>query len=98
MKLQRKDAGGRKSGQHPNHPQSEPSPVQSAVGSAHQEADSTATKEHAKKDHHLSYSPRVPGISQHQYDDDVSFLADEDCWEGWRSILACSLVAVETDS
>ena len=29
---------------------------------------------------------------------DGSILADEDCWEGWRSILACSLVAVETDS
>ena len=29
---------------------------------------------------------------------DGSFLADEDCWEGCWSILACSLVAVETDS
>ena len=25
------------------------------------------------------------------------FLAHEDCWEGWWSVLACSLVAVETD-
>ena len=30
--------------------------------------------------------------------DDGSFLADKDCWESWWSILACSLVAVETDS
>ena len=30
--------------------------------------------------------------------DDGSVLADEDCGEGWWSILACSLVAVETDS
>ena len=29
---------------------------------------------------------------------DGSFLADKDCWEGWWSILAGSLVAVETDS
>ena len=29
---------------------------------------------------------------------DGSFIADEDFWEGWWSILACSLVAVETDS
>ena len=29
---------------------------------------------------------------------DGLFLADGDCWEGWWSILACSLVAVETDS
>ena len=27
-----------------------------------------------------------------------SFLSDRDCWEGWCSILACSLMAVETDS
>ena len=31
-------------------------------------------------------------------DGDGSFLADEDCWEGGWSILAHSLVAVETDS
>ena len=30
--------------------------------------------------------------------DDGSFLADQDCWEDWWSVLACSLVAVETDS
>ena len=35
MKLQRKNAGGRKSEQHPHHPQLKPSPVQSAIGSAH---------------------------------------------------------------
>ena len=31
-------------------------------------------------------------------DFDDSFLGDEDCWEGRWSILACSWVAVETDS
>ena len=31
-------------------------------------------------------------------DDDGSFLADKDFWEGCWSILACSLVAVESDS
>ena len=29
---------------------------------------------------------------------DGSLLADKDCWEGWWSILAWSLAAVETDS
>ena len=29
---------------------------------------------------------------------DGSFLADGECWESWWSVLACSLVAVETDS
>ena len=52
MKPQRKDAGGRKSEQHPNH-QSYPKPsyVQSAIGSAHLESDSTANNEHARTDH-----------------------------------------------
>ena len=54
MKLQRKDAGDRKSEQPTSHPQPKPSPVQSAVGSAHQESDSTATNKHAKSDHQPS--------------------------------------------
>ena len=33
-----------------------------------------------------------------RYCDDGSFLADEDCWKGWWSVLAYSLMAVETDS
>ena len=45
MKPQRKNAGGRKSEQHPSHPPSEPSSVQSAVGGALQEPDSTATND-----------------------------------------------------
>ena len=55
MKPQRKDAGGRNSEQHPNHPQLKPSPVQSTAGPVHQESDSTATNEHAKTDHQLSH-------------------------------------------
>ena len=54
MKPQRKVAGGRKSVQHPNHPQPKPSSVQSAVGCAHQESVSTATNERAKIDHQPS--------------------------------------------
>ena len=57
MKPQRKDAGGRKSMQHPSHPQPKFSPVRSAVGSAHQESDSTATNEHARTDHEPSQNP-----------------------------------------
>ena len=59
MKL--KDAEGKKSEQHPNHnhPQPKLSPVRSAVGSAHQESDSTATNDHAKTDHHPSPNPRL---------------------------------------
>ena len=49
IKLQRKNAGGRKSEQHPYHLS-----VQSAVGGAHQESHSTATKEHARTDHQPS--------------------------------------------
>ena len=30
--------------------------------------------------------------------DDYRFLADKDFWEGWWSVLACSLVAEESDS
>ena len=37
-------------------------------------------------------------MSDDDDDDDGSFLADEDCWEGWWSVLACSLVVVETNS
>ena len=54
MKLERKDGGGRKSQQHPNYPQPKPSPVQSAVESAHQESDSKATNMHAKTGHQPS--------------------------------------------
>ena len=54
MQLQRKDAGGRKSEQPPNHPEPKPLPVQSAVGGAHQESVSTATNEHARIDHQPS--------------------------------------------
>ena len=65
MKLQRKDEGGRKIKQHPNHPQPKPSPVQSALGSAHQESDSTATNMHARIDHQPSQHPHQQGISHH---------------------------------
>ena len=51
IKPQRKNAGGRKSKQHPYHPHPKPSSVQSAVGGAHQELVSTATNEHARIDH-----------------------------------------------
>ena len=51
IKPQRKNAVGRKSEQHPYHPHSKPSSVQSAVGGAHQELVSTATNEHARIDH-----------------------------------------------
>ena len=44
MQLQRKDAGGRKSEQPPNHPEPKPLPVQSAEGFGRQESDSTAAK------------------------------------------------------
>ena len=54
MKPQRKDAGGRKNEQHPNHYQPKPSPVQSAEGSVHQVSDSTATNECARTDHQSS--------------------------------------------
>ena len=54
MKPQRKDARGRKSKQHPNHPRPKLSSVQSAVGSTHQDSDSTATNERAKTDHQPS--------------------------------------------
>ena len=49
-KLQRKDAGDRKSAQPPNHPQLRPSPVPSAAGSVDQESDSTAINGHAGTD------------------------------------------------
>ena len=54
MKPQRKDAGGRKSEQHPYHPHPKPSSVQSAAGCAHQETVSTATNERARTDHRPS--------------------------------------------
>ena len=54
IKPQRKNAGGRKSKQHPYHPHPKPSSVQSAVSGAHQESVSTATKKHARIDHQPS--------------------------------------------
>ena len=48
MKPQRKDAVGRKSEQHPDHPRAKPSSVRSVVGCALQESDSTATNAHAR--------------------------------------------------
>ena len=54
MKAQRKYAVGRKRQQHPYHPQPKPTSVQSAVGGAHQDSDSTATNERAKTDHQPS--------------------------------------------
>ena len=54
MKLQRKDAGGRKSEQHPSHPHPKPSSVQGAVECVHQKSDSTATNECARLDHQSS--------------------------------------------
>ena len=50
----RYDQRGRKSEQHPYHPHSKPSSVQSAVGGAHQESVSTATNKHARTDHQPS--------------------------------------------
>ena len=54
MKPQRRDAGARNSEQTSNHPQSKPSSARSAVGSVHQEPDSTATNKHARTDHQPS--------------------------------------------
>ena len=54
INTQRKNAGGRKSEQHPCHPHPKPSSVQSAVGGAHQESVSIATNEHARTDHQPS--------------------------------------------
>ena len=65
MKLQRKDAGSKKSVQHSNHPQPKPSPVQSAVRSAHQKSDSTATRGCARTDHQPFQNPHLRGISYH---------------------------------
>ena len=65
MKPQRKDAGGRKSVQHPNYLQPKFSPVQKAVGCGHQEPDSTATNEHAKTDHQPSQNLRLRGMNNH---------------------------------
>ena len=66
MKTQRKDAGGRKSLQHPNLPQPKPLPVQSAVESVHQESDSIANK-HARTDHQFSQNPCLQAVSQQQH-------------------------------
>ena len=51
IKPQRKNAGRRKSKQHPYHPHPKPSSVKSAVGGAHQESVCTATNDHARIDH-----------------------------------------------
>ena len=67
MKPQWKDAGGRKSVQHPNPPQPKLSPVQGAVGSAHQESDSTVTNKHSRTDHQPSKNPRLRGIGRNIY-------------------------------
>ena len=47
--------GVKKSVWHPKHLQPKPSPVQSAVGTARQELDSTATNKHARTVHQPSY-------------------------------------------
>ena len=59
MKLQRKNAGGRKGEQLPYHfdLHSKPLSVQSAVVCVHQESVSTATNEHARTDHQPSQKP-----------------------------------------
>ena len=73
MKPQRRYAGGRKNKQHSYHPHPKPSPVQSAVGGAHQESVSTATSEHARIDRQPSNNPRLQGMSHHHdYHDSVS--------------------------
>ena len=61
----KKNAGDRKSEQHPYHPQPKPSTVQSAVGCAHQESVSTATNERARIDHQPSRNPPLRGLSHH---------------------------------
>ena len=76
MKPQRKDAGGRKSVQRPYHPHPKPSPVQSAVRSAHQNLDSTATNEHARTDHLPSPNPRLRGISHHNHLQNNTFVVN----------------------
>ena len=54
IKPQRRNAEGKKSEQHPYHPQPKPSSAQSAVGDAHQKSVSTPTIEHTKIDHQPS--------------------------------------------
>ena len=76
MKPQRKDAGGRKSEQHPNHLQPKPSPVQSAVGSAGQNSDSTATSEHARTD--FKPSPKSPSARNQPLGLNVSLIDGHD--------------------
>ena len=46
----------------------------------------------------LRGSCKVCWLNCDNEDDTGWFLADEDCWEGWWSVLACSLVVVESDS
>ena len=63
MKLQKKNAGGRKSEQNPNYPQPKPSSVQSAAGCAHLESDSTAIIDVQELTIILSKNPRLRGMS-----------------------------------
>ena len=69
LKPQRKNAGGRKSEQHPYHPHSKFLSVQSAVRAAHQKLISTATNEHARIDYQpsqqLSSVRNKPSCSNH---------------------------------
>ena len=67
IKPQRKNAGGRKSEQHPYHPHPKPSSVQSAVGGAHQESVSTATNEHLRIHINLPNKPRLRGMSHRHH-------------------------------
>ena len=66
IKPQRKNTGGRKSEQHPYHPLPKPSSVQSAIGGAHQESVSTATKKQARIDHQPSSARNEPSSLLHQ--------------------------------
>ena len=67
MKLQRKNAGGRKGEQLPYHfdLHSKPLSVQSAVVCVHQESVSTATNECARIDHHPSQKPCLQEMSHY---------------------------------
>ena len=83
-KPRRKDAVGRKSEQHPNHPQPKPSSVQSAVGCVHRESDSSATNEHAKTDHQ-TFSKSLTARNQPS---NLQYLSVFACWQ-YVSRLTC---------
>ena len=57
IKPQRKEAGGRKSEQPPNHHQPQPLTVSSALGFAHQESGSAATNKPARTEHQPLQKP-----------------------------------------